>query len=186
MDDNRAAMVAAAQAGRLVGVRLQIRAPCHDHRPPTRSAANSTSSPPTSPSSAPCRHWPAGRDWAVYEVRRLYFAADGDPRRKGTSWRSCRPLFIGTQAQARAELDRAARQRRRPVTVGDDGHHRVWLRDREPNRYPAAEHFPTVTLAGVEPKSRPRFAERWAQVCGTDPTLFTCGAAAPASRRGQA
>jgi hypothetical protein len=108
----------------------------------------------------------AGQPWSVYEVRRLFFPArDKDtkqpiPTRKGTSWRSVRSLFTGTDDDARGWLTGAG-------PVDEDG--RVWLRrQHEFDCYPRAEHFLVATTAGIQPKARTSFAEHWQRITGDD------------------
>jgi hypothetical protein len=108
--------------------------------------------------------------WSVYELRRVYFAAKldknrrrsaVDPIRKGTSWRSVRPVFTGTMPQAQAELAAAG-------PVSSDG--RVWLRRPAADAlYPRAEQFLVATTAGIAPKHRESFPEHWQ--CLTGETL---------------
>ncbi|RSM68681.1 hypothetical protein DL991_41160 [Amycolatopsis sp. WAC 01375] len=107
----------------------------------------------------------AQQPWSVYEVRRLHFASRDkdsglpDPARKGTSWRSVRTLYTGTENNARAWL--AGRG-----YADDDG--RLWLRQDLPDVYPRAEHFLVATTAGIAPKARPSFEQQWQRICGDD------------------
>ncbi|WP_284741793.1 hypothetical protein [Amycolatopsis sp. RTGN1] len=96
--------------------------------------------------------------WSVYDVRRIHFAAKNDRARKGTSWRSVRPLFTGSAAEARAWLTQAGPPDR------DD---RVWMRRQDDAAfYPRGEHFLVATTAGIAEKRRASFAEQWARIVG--------------------
>jgi hypothetical protein len=113
------------------------------------------------------RHRLETRPWSVYDVRRIYFAAKQDPTRKGTAWRSVKPLFTGTAAAAPAWL--AAVGGNHPVD--EDG--RVWLRPHDPAAcYPRAERFLVATAAGVQEKARENFARHWQRITGDEPGLF--------------
>lgn len=108
------------------------------------------------------------RPWSVYEVRRVYFPAKTDATRKGTSWRSVKPLFTGSPDQARAWL--GANSGSRPV--GADG--RVWLRHQDEfDSYPKAERFLVATVAGVQEKERVNFARQWQRITGEADDLFS-------------
>lgn len=88
-------------------------------------------------------------------------------------WRSVTPLQHGTAREAAAWLAATARGHRRTVTRDADGHRRLWLRRLDEDaRFPKLEHFLVATLAGVEPKARPGFAEHFRQIGGEDPVLF--------------
>jgi hypothetical protein len=105
--------------------------------------------------------------WSVYHVRRLHFPAAGQPTRKGISWRSVTPLFTGTATTVRDWLTTAIGQ---PGNHATDADGRIWLRRPDPRApFPHAESFLVATVAGIEPKARPAFAERWARICGQDP-----------------
>jgi hypothetical protein len=108
----------------------------------------------------------SNQPWSVYEVRRIYFAARdkatkrADPTRKGTSWRSVRPLWTGTESAARTWLADSG-----PIEQDE----RVWLRRQDQHGpYPRTEHFLVATTAGIAPKSRPNFTEHWQRLCGGD------------------
>lgn len=108
------------------------------------------------------------KPWSVYDVRRVYFPAKDDPMRKGTAWRSVKPLFTGNAAQARAWL--RANDAGRPV--GPDG--RVWLRHQDEfATYPKAERFLVATVAGVQEKERVNFTAQWQRITGEVDDLFS-------------
>ncbi|RLK58465.1 hypothetical protein [Actinokineospora cianjurensis] len=108
------------------------------------------------------------RPWSVYDVRRVYFPAKDDPMRKGTAWRSVKPLFTGNAHQARALL--RANDAGRPV--GPDG--RLWLRHQDEfATYPKAERFLVATVAGVREKERVNFTAQWQRITGEVDDLFS-------------
>jgi hypothetical protein len=101
------------------------------------------------------------RPWSVYDVRRLYFPAKDDRTRKGTGWRSVKPLFTGSAGQANAWL--RANPAGRPI--GSDA--RVWLRHQDEfDTYPKAERFLVATVAGVQEKQRVNFGKHWYRITG--------------------
>jgi hypothetical protein len=114
------------------------------------------------------RHRMEAKPWSVYDVRRVYFAAQADPMRKGTAWRSVKQLFTGSAGQARAWL--RANATGRPVSA--DG--RVWLRHQDEFvAYPKAERFLVATLAGVQDKERVNFTRQWQRITGELDHLFS-------------
>ncbi|WP_410570673.1 hypothetical protein [Amycolatopsis sp. cmx-4-61] len=113
------------------------------------------------------RHRLENRPWSVYDVRRIYFAAKDDSARKGTAWRSVKPLFTGTAPEARAWLAAAAHDH----PVDEDG--RVWLRPHNAAAgYPKAERFLLATAAGTQEKERENFSRQWQRITGEEPGLF--------------
>jgi hypothetical protein len=111
--------------------------------------------------------WKTSPGRAVYDVRRIYFAAKDDPSRKGTAWRSVKPLFTGTATEARAWLAAA------PGDEPADEDGRVWLRPQDDTAlYPKAERFLVATAAGVREKERASFAQQWQRITGEEAGLF--------------
>lgn len=104
----------------------------------------------------------AAQPWAVYEVRRIFFARKGDPQRKGTSWRSVRKLATGTPEQMHAELARRATGAGIDV-VEEAGSPRAWLARRGAG-FPTWEHMLVLAPATAADKERPTFADRWAEL----------------------
>ena len=129
--------------------------------------------------------------WAVYEIRRVYFAARTatcrtehpkscrgtqpdcrDRHRKGTTWRAVRTLAEGTRDDAHAYLKREGALMREPVIAVNDLA-RVAFRDRG-ETFPATEGFLVLAPAGVTDKKRATFDDAWLEATGTP--LAICGA----------
>ena len=106
----------------------------------------------------------AAATYALYDVRRVFFAKRDDPTKKGSSARSVRKLAEGTHATCAAELRRLAAEL-------DVEHHieggvlRAWV-NRRGDTYPTGERMLVVAPTGVIDKERPSFATWWAQIMG--------------------
>jgi hypothetical protein len=105
--------------------------------------------------------------WAIYRVRRLYFAP-------ANAIRSVDGVLLGghrTVHFALAEVSRFVDVRLMkneeiagaPVHDGDrDTHRRLWLRRRSDGIYPTQEEFYTVAPAQAQDKELNSFADAWA------------------------
>lgn len=102
-----------------------------------------------------------GREaWALYEVRRIIHARQGDPSAKGPAWRSVRTLDVGTRAEAERALRAAARRRGARPFVDEHGIVRAEITARAAT-YPTLEHTLALAPVGVADKQRPRFEDWW-------------------------
>ena len=124
--------------------------------------------------------------WAVYSVRRIYFAGRSDtckaqhgdtcttprascrdPLRKGTCWRSVRTSALGPRDAITPHLKQLAKEQGTTTTSAEDGIPRVNIR--EPGTaYPALQELLVAAPAGVHDKERKSFAHRWDQIAGTN------------------
>lgn len=108
--------------------------------------------------------------WALYRVRRIYFA-------KAVAWRSVDVAYRDDRAGVHTMLnDVAALLNIAPLTEG--GHSRLWLAQRGEGRYPCTEQFFVPAPATVIPKQRPGFDPKWAALAA--PTIDMDIAAADA------
>lgn len=102
-----------------------------------------------------------GREWAVYEVRRVHLPKGwnrhsvGDLHVKGHTWRSTRIVRTGSR-QDMCRLILRARDGRVEGNVTP----RLWLREAQ-GLYPTAEHFAVAAPASAEEKSRDSFERIW-------------------------
>jgi hypothetical protein len=99
-----------------------------------------------------------GKPWALYEVRRVFYAP-------GVADRKVEALATGGYAEMAAALAQRAAEQLDPATVEADGpFRRAYLRRRPEGStsYPQTEHLLTVAPATVEDKARKRFNTAWA------------------------
>lgn len=118
------------------------------------------------------------REWAVYEVRRVHrprgarLGCDGDPTRKGHTWRSVRRARSGSRRDmCRSILGARGGRVEGGITP------RLWLREAQ-DTYPSAEHFAVAAPGGVDDKDRNNFEALWAATLanqGTRGQLYTSG-----------
>ncbi|MEV0297113.1 hypothetical protein [Nocardia sp. NPDC050710] len=94
--------------------------------------------------------------WALYRVRRIYFAP-------GAAWRSVETVFRGTPQQTGRLLRGLARKVHLPAETDKRGHTRLWLARRplDSKTYPQVEGFFTIAPAHVADKQRDGFERHW-------------------------
>lgn len=97
---------------------------------------------------------------ALYEVRRILRARKDDPTKMANASRSVKAIAAGTRAEMLAEIDQLANELDSPVTVGDDGIGRLYVRTREPG-FPTVEQFYVACPAVVLDKQHDRFEDWW-------------------------
>jgi hypothetical protein len=103
--------------------------------------------------------------WAVYDVRRIFHPAAGDPARKGHAWRSVRRLTTLDRADADLALHDYAETGHIPVIVDEHAIPRAW-HHRAGTVFPALEHYLTTAPALAADKERSQFARTWHQFTG--------------------
>lgn len=101
--------------------------------------------------------------WAVYDVRRIFHAADGDPTRKGHAWRSVRRLATLDRADADQALNDYAAMQHAPVIADEYAIPRAW-HHHAGDRFPTLEQYLTTAPAVADDKERPQFARAWHQL----------------------
>jgi hypothetical protein len=94
-----------------------------------------------------------GMVWALYRVRRLFWAP-------AQAWRSVQRLRHGPAPHMRAVLRELAASLGVPLRT-DAGHPRLWLAQRTPGVYPALEEFFVAAPAQAVGKQRRAFEARW-------------------------
>ncbi|MFF3788185.1 hypothetical protein [Streptomyces sp. NPDC001933] len=123
--------------------------------------------------------------WAVYNVRRVFFARRSDTcraqhattcttplpgcrdtTRKGTCWRSTRTMAIGPRDAIEQYLHRLAHEAG-TTAVAKEGISRA-LTHEPGTTYPTAEGLLVAAPAGIEDKERAHFSDRWDRVLGTN------------------
>ena len=92
--------------------------------------------------------------WALYRIRRLYWA-------KGRADRSVEMVHQGTRREVGESLSRRAQE---GEEERNGGHHRVYLRRREPEVYPTGEECFVAAPAVVQSKARPKFEQNWSRL----------------------
>lgn len=102
-------------------------------------------------------HW-----WALYRVRRIIHAKNGDPAVKGHSRRSVAVVAEGTAAQM-TEL--VSRWRGADIQLDAHGFTRVWIA-RRGSVYPVTEHFLVAAPAIAQAKQDKNFEASWAAIAG--------------------
>jgi hypothetical protein len=103
--------------------------------------------------------WQAHLDevpWRVYEVRRVY-------RRPANAVRRLEALAEGSRQEMAGELRGLAFSQGLPLQP-IDGIARAWVRHRQDDVYPTAEHFYVAAPAGPADKLGPGFDTAWASV----------------------
>lgn len=126
-----------------------------------------------------------GCPWAIYDVQRVVRphgakkGTEGDPTRKGKTWRRTTTVRTGTRHEMTAALASARDGRHEPGRTP-----RLWLVEAQPT-YPTCERLLVAAPAGVDDKEEKGFADLWAT------TIAEQGSAGqltkhrvPASRRG--
>ncbi|MFI0813474.1 hypothetical protein [Streptomyces echinatus] len=135
-------------------------------------------------------HERSAAQWAVYEVRRVYFAGRSDhcranhgkscprpgpwcrePLRKGPAWRSVRSIHHGTHTEVMQHLHDEGRASDSPV-VTIDGIPRMRFAERG-ETYPTAEGFLVAAPAGMVDKQRDGFEAAWQKVTSFGALLLT-------------
>lgn len=107
--------------------------------------------------------------WAVYEVRRLYLPAKGEPGKKGPAMRAvCRVSPQASRAVAYAELEARAQLNGQRVETDEHGIHRVVFRTAGPT-YPTVEEQLVTAPAIVQDKQRNGFEALWNRALGRGP-----------------
>lgn len=109
-------------------------------------------------------------EYAVYRVRRIYRAHQGDPTRKSPRTdRSVRRIASGPRADMEA-LVRSYRELGCELDVSDPAAERAYRR-RRGDRYPTVEEFVVAAPAVVDDKQLPRFEQWWTEHTG-EPELL--------------
>jgi len=103
-----------------------------------------------------------GQPHALYEVRRVLRARDGDPYRLANASRSVHARATGTRAQMAAALAGEAARRGLPLVTDEHGLARVWVVAR-PVVFPGVEHLLVAAPAVVADKAMPAFESWWDQ-----------------------
>jgi hypothetical protein len=107
--------------------------------------------------------------WCIYEVRRVFLPAKGDPEVKGPAWRAVRRVSdTMPRASAYPELKMTAGLKGLQREVDDHGIHRVVFRAAG-KTYPAVEEQLVAAPAIVLDKQRAGFESLWNRVLGIGP-----------------
>lgn len=105
----------------------------------------------------------ADSEWALIEVRRIYFQGKAGPQAKGPAWRSVRTRATGTRAQTVRWLRRCARARGAELRVDRHGIARVHTIN-PASTYPTLQRYLVAAPKLAIDKQRPRFDERWREL----------------------
>lgn len=101
--------------------------------------------------------------WAVYHVRRIFFAKKNQPLAKGPAWRSVRKLGHGSWSQMRTELEAYAAAASADIDVDEFGIARARVRRPQPP-YPTVEETFALSPAVITSKERSSFPRQWSNL----------------------
>ncbi|GAA2628125.1 hypothetical protein GCM10010411_76770 [Actinomadura fulvescens] len=109
-------------------------------------------------------HHLAKARWALYEVRRLYWATGpttpGGPAGKGPVWRAISKLASGTRDAMHQALTLTADASDARMEIDKHGFPRAWTLPKG-DTYPTCESMLAISLDDISDKARDTFEERW-------------------------